>query len=348
MVANGKNGLLPAVSEVGTSWVPGLAGMNALQPVPAGMMSTVEGAHDYVPQSWRSCFQFGDSHAWAIPWICGSRVLYYRKDILAEAGVDPETAFADPQSMVDAVLHLRDLGVALPWITSNVTSLNTLHLISTWIWAGGGDFVSEDGRHLVFAEPGAIESMSAFFQMGRCMGPKRREYTYGNAIDLFWRGDAAITMDGTWMYADQKSHASQKVLDNLGVALAPGPAFVGGSNLVVWANHADAQPAWELLKFLSEPDSVSTMCALIGLAPAKLSLLHAQGAGSAFDAILNRAMETGRAPSNHRFSSIVEDNLHYAFGLVWADMLKFPDKNPRDSLRNYILPLKARLEATMV
>ena len=58
-------------------------------------------------------------------------------------------------------------------------------------------------------------------------------------------------------------------------------------------------------------------------------------------------METGRSFSNHRFSGVVEDNLHYAFGLVWADVLKSPNLNPRDALRNYIIPLKDRLEAAM-
>ena len=348
MVTNGKKGLLPAVSEAGTSWVPGLADMDALVMVPSAVTQILGGENDYVSQLWKSCFMFGDSRLWAVPWICGSRVLYYRKDLLAKGHIDPDEAFASPDSMLDAVLALREAGLAMPWVTSNVTSLNTFHLIASWIWAGGGDFIAEDGQHLLFAQPNVIESMAAFFQMGRCMGSKTEKYTYNNAIDLFWRGDAAITMDGTWMFDAQKSSANPKVLENLGVALAPGPAFVGGSNLVVWANQADSGPAWELLQFLSEPDSVSTICEITGLAPAKLSLLNSREAlSSSFGPILNRAMETGRSLSNHRFSGVVEDNLHYAFGLVWADMLKSPEMNPREALRKYLLPLKERLETAM-
>lgn len=348
IMRKGKQGVSPAVSEIGTSWVPDLAGMEALEPVPSAVMKQLGGEKDYVLPSWKSCFLPGQSQMWAVPWVSGSRVIYYRQDLLDKAGIDPKAAFANPQSMVDAVLHLREVGVNRPWITSNVTSLNTMHLISSWIWAAGGDFISEDGQRLLFAEPATIDSMAAFFQMGRCMGREVREYNYDSAVDLFWRGDAAITMDGTWTYDAQKSTANPEVLDHLGVALPPGPAFVGGSNLVVWANTIDKQAAWDFLLFLSEPDSVIDMYKVSGLAPAKLSLLNSREVlNRAFGPILNRAMETGRSLPNYRFSGMVEDNLHYAFGLVWMDVLKSPEKNPREILVRYLTPLKERLELAM-
>ena len=347
MMTTGKRSALPSVSEVGTSWVPDLARMDALEAVPPALMGAVGGEKDYVSQSWKSCFLSGKSQMWAVPWVCGSRVLYYRQDLLSRANINPDTAFASPNAMLDAVINLREAGVARPWITSNVTSLNTLHLISTWIWAAGGDFISPDGRRLLFAEPQVIDSMATFFRMGRYMGPPQ-EYSYENAIELFWRGDAAITMDGTWIYDAQKATANLEVLDNLGVALAPGPAWVGGSNLAVLESARDRETAWDLLLFLAEPDSVLTMFKLTGLAPAKLSLLNSREVlQRAFGPILNRAMETGRSPQNHRFSGMIEDNLHYAFGLVWAEMLKSPNKNPREILVNYLVPLKERLEAAM-
>ncbi|MGC1378060.1 MAG: extracellular solute-binding protein [Anaerolineales bacterium] len=347
MMTTSKRNALPSVSEVGTSWVPDLARMDALEAVPPALLEAVGGEKDYVSQSWKSCFLSGKSQMWAVPWVCGSRVLYYRQDLLSRANINPDTAFASPNAMLDAVINLREAGVARPWITSNVTSLNTLHLISTWIWAAGGDFISPDGRRLLFAEPQVIDSMATFFRMGRYMGPPQ-EYSYENAIELFWRGDAAITMDGTWIYDAQKATANLEVLDNLGVALAPGPAWVGGSNLAVLESARDRETAWDLLLFLAEPNSVLTMFKLTGLAPAKLSLLNSREVlQRAFGPILNRAMETGRSPQNHRFSGMIEDNLHYAFGLVWAEMLKSPNKNPREILVNYLVPLKERLEAAM-
>jgi len=336
------------VSEVGTSWVPGLAGMDALVPVPQDVREKLGVEKDYISQSWKSCFRFGSTQMWAVPWVTGARVIYYRTDLLQKAHVTPETAFATPQSMLEAVQRLHKAGVTRPWITSNVSSLNTLHLISSWIWASGGDFISPDGRHLLFANPEAIESMASFFAIGQYMGPQGKEYTYDNAVDLFWRGEAAITMDGTWTYDAQRPTAGLDVLDNLGVALPPGPAFVGGSNLVVWANKIDPAPAWDLLMYMTEPESVLTIFKLTGLAPAKLSLLNSREVlQRPFGPLFNRAMEGGRSLPNHRLSGIVEDNLHYAFGLVWTDLLKSPTADPRELLTRYLVPLRDRLEQAM-
>jgi len=339
MSTNGRSGL-PSISEVGSTWVPDLSRVNAVRAVPSVLMEKLGGQGDYIPQLWKSCFSYGKPHMWAIPWISGSRVIYYRRDLLARAGVNPDIAFANPQAMLDAVIHLHAAGIAHPWITSNVTSLNSLHLISTWLWAGGGDFTSQDGQRLMFAEPGAIESMAAFFQMGRYMENKPQEYTYNNAIDLFWRGDAAITMDGTWTYEAEKDHANPEVIENLGVALAPGPAFVGGSNLVVWADATDKDAAWDLLAFLSEPSFVLTMFKLTGLTPTRLSLLNSYEVRARdFGPVFNRAIETGRSLPNHPFSGMVEDMLEYAFGLVWTDILKYPNMDPRDILAEHLVPL---------
>jgi len=347
MRTGSRRGVLPSVSEVGTSWVPDLARMNVLEPVPVELQEKLGGEKDYVSQSWKSCFLLGDKHMWAMPWVCGSRVIYYRRDLLDKAKIDPAVAFASPDGMLDTLERLRDAGVERPWITSNVSSLNTLHLISTWIWAAGGDFIADDGQHLLFAEPQSLEGMDTFFRMGRYMGPAQ-EYSYDGAINLFWQGHAAITMDGTWIYETKKSTTNLKVLDTLGVALAPGPAFVGGSNLGVLENASDMEAAWNLLQFLSEADSVLGMFTLTGLAPAKLSLLNSPRVLQRnFGPVMNRAMETGRSMPNHRFSGMIEDNLHYAFGLVWAELRQSPMKNPRDILVKYLAPLKDRLEVAM-
>lgn len=340
MMAGNRRSAFPGVAEVGSTWVPDLNRIGASKPVPGALVEKLGGERDYLPQLWKSCFSYNKPYMRAVPWISGSRVIYYRHDLLEKAGIDPCTAFTNPQSMLETVINLHHAGVAHPWITSNVPSLNSLHLISTWLWAGGGDFISEDGSRLLFAEPGAIESMGAFFEMGRYMG--HEQYTYNNAIDLFWRGDAAITMDGTWTYDAQKAKANPEVIENLGVALAPGPAFVGGSNLVVWENNAiDQDAAWELLSFLSEPESVLSIFKMTGLTPARKSLLNLNQVRSReYGSVFNRAVETGRSLPNHCFSGMVEDMLQYAFGLVWADVLKYPYLDPREILSEYLIPLK--------
>lgn len=347
MVRNSIHGVSPSVSEVGTSWVPDLVGMNALHPLPAAVIRKLGESREYVPQCWKSCFLFGNPQMWSVPWISGARVIYYRKDLLARAGIDPQVAFANSQAMLAAVARLHANGVTRPWITSTVASLNTIHLIATWIWAAGGDLISEDGRRLLFAEKEAMDSMALFFAMGRMMGPEPQGYgyTYDTAIDLFWKGDAAITMDGSWIYDALKGVAAPQVLENLGVALPPGPSYVGGSNLVIWTNTTDKAAAADLLLFMSEPESILAMSKMTGLAPARLDLLNSpEITGRDFGAVMSKAIETGRAMPNQMYSGMLEDKLHYTFGNIWTDVLKVPDGDIGEILARHLLPLKERLE----
>ncbi len=348
MVRDSIHGVAPSVSEVGTSWVPDLVGMNALYPLPVSVVRKLGSIEDYVPQSWKSCFLVGNPQMWAVPWVSGARVIYYRKDHLAKAGVDPQKAFVNPQAMLDTVLQLHQAGIARPWITSTVASLNTIHLIATWIWAVGGNLISEDGRRLLFAEKEAIDSMATFFTMGQYMGPESQEYSYESAIDLFWRGDAAVTMDGSWIYDMQKATANPQVLENLGVALAPGPAYVGGSNLVIWTNTVEKAAAADLLLFMAEPESVLEICRVTGLTPSRRDLLNSpEIAGRAFGKVMNEAIETGRAMSNQMYSGLLEDKLHYTFGNIWIDVLKSSYANLHEIIARHLLPLKERLELSI-
>lgn len=345
MVRNSIHGVSPAVSEVGTSWVPDLVGMNALHPLPAAVMHKLGDESDYPAQVWKSCFLAGSPQMWAAPWLSGARVVYYRRDLLDRAGLDPAAAFANPAAMLDTVVRLHEAGIAHPWITSTTASLNTMHLILSWVWASGGDFVSKDGRRLLFAEQDAVDGMTTFFRMGRYMGLKSKECSYETAIDLFWRGEAAVTMDGTWIYETLKRRASPQVLENLGVALAPGPTFVGGSNLVIWTNTADKEAAQDLLLFMTEPDSVLTISRLTGLIPSRRDLMNApEVTGRDHGEIFNRAVQTGRSLPNQMFSGMVEDKLHYTFGSIWVDVLNTPDLDPGEIITNHLAALKERLE----
>ncbi|HTX90621.1 MAG TPA: extracellular solute-binding protein [Anaerolineales bacterium] len=345
MVRNSIHGVSPSVSEVGTSWVPDLVGMNALYPLPATVTAKCGNKEDYVSQSWKSCFLVDNPQMWAIPWVSGARVIYYRRDLLEKAGINPDNAFLNPTAMAQTLSRLQAAGVERPWITSTIASLNTLHLISSWIWAAGGDYISKDGMKLLFAEKEAVDGMANFFALAPFLGPNPHECSYPAAIDLFWKGEAAVTMDGTWIYGDQKATAAPVVLDNLGVALAPGPAYVGGSNLVIWTNTADKFASEDLLLFMLEPASVLAMAKVTGLAPARLdSLRSPEIFEPAYGDTFVRAIETGRSMPSQMFSGMIEDKLHYTFGNIWADVLDSPDADLHEIITNRLIPLKRRLE----
>ena len=345
LVRSSLYGKAPAVSEVGTSWVPDLVGMNALYPLPNSIKKELGTRADFIPQSWDSCFLSGNPQLWAVPWISGTRIIYYRKDLLARAGLNSEEAFASLPSMLETLSRLAEVGVDCPWVTSTTASINTLHLISSWVWNTGGDFISQNGRQLLFTEDRALNAMGLFFQMARYLGPESSEISYEDAINRFWSGSAAVTIDGSWLYAMQKLIANPLVLENIGFAPLPAPAFVGGSNLVIWTNTLDKEAALKLMLFMSEQEAVLSICRLTGLAPARHGLTSlAEGGDAEFQSAINRAFETGRSLPNLMFSAMLEDKLRHGFGEIWTDILNSPHTDPREIIICHMLPLKARVE----
>jgi multiple sugar transport system substrate-binding protein len=285
---------------------------------------------------------------WAAPWLCGARVIYYRRDILDKAGVNPATAFSSPSTLLQTVAQLHEAGITRPWTTSTTSSLNTLHLICSWIWGTGGDLLSQDGKSLLFAEETVLRSITDFFALGRYMGPDPQDFSFDQAIQRFWSGEAAVTIDGTWMYQLRKKSAHPVVLDNLGVAMTPGPAFIGGSNLAIWTTTTDKTAAQELLSFLVGSESTFTICNLTGLSPVKLEALHApEYVARPFGEVMNQAIETGRSTPNYKFSGLVENKLRHALGMIWKNIFTQPDVDPYEIVAKTLIALKKRLEVVI-
>jgi multiple sugar transport system substrate-binding protein len=341
-------GRSPTVSEIGSTWTPDLVGMNALFPLPASMVKTLGSKADYIPVMWESCFVFDRPEMWAIPWLSGARVVYYRKDLLDKANLDPATAFSTPGAMLQTMAQLRESGIAQPWTTSTNSSLNTLHLVCSWIWGAGGDLLSPDGKNLLFSDEKVLRSIADFFALGRYLGPDSKDMSYDQAVERFWSGEAAVTMDGSWMLHQKRSDANPLVIDNLGVALTPGPAFVGGSNLAIWTDTTDKGAAQDLLYFLNEPETVIAFFNLTGLSPAKINILNSpEFTSRSFGEVVNQAKLTGRSYTNHKYSSLVEQKLRLALGAIWENVLNQPDADPFEVVAGILLPLKNRLEVAL-
>jgi multiple sugar transport system substrate-binding protein len=319
--------------------------MNALYPLPDSFKETLGSREDFIPQSWDSCFLFGNPQLWAVPWISETRIIYYRKDLLARAGLDPAQAFASFESLLETLARLSAAGVDCPWAAPTLPSLNTLHVLNSWIWGHGADLISRTGRQLLFTEENALTGMELYFQLGRYLGPKPRWISYEQAETRFWSGQAAVTVDGSWMYARRRKTAQPLVLANLGFAPLPGPAFVGGSDLVIWARSPNKETALELLRYLSEPQAVLSISRLTGLAPSRLNLLaSATTGGDEFQDVISQAFATGRTLPNTMFTAMLEDRLLQVFGEVWSDVLDSAQENLRAILLRHLEPLRMRMQ----
>src|SRR3954454_21572924 len=82
----------PDVTQAGTTQVPFFAALGGFEDL-SGRVKDIGGEAAYPQGVWNTTKIAGQDGNWALPWFTEARSIYYRKDVLEKAGVDPATAF---------------------------------------------------------------------------------------------------------------------------------------------------------------------------------------------------------------------------------------------------------------
>ncbi len=335
----------PDVSELGTTWVGDLIGMNALRPFNTAEIAALGKPGAFLPQAWRSAaFHTAgrpNERVWSIPWLAGARMLYYRKDLLEQSGIDPHHAFSSISQLSATVRRLSEAGVRVPWTVPTGYTHTTLHNISSWIWGAGGDFLSDGSKRMTLLEPDALEGMCEYFSLRRYLAPEVRNLNGLEPDDyLLKHPDAAATISGPWMFA--RIQNSQD--DQIGVTLPPGPSFVGGSNLIIWKSARHPEAAFKLVHFLTQTPAQVEYAQSIGLLPARRAAIASEPFASDPNwQTVTRGLDNGRSYPAIRLWGLIEDRLTTAFNAVWIDLLADPQAGVREVLLKHLQPLTERL-----
>jgi multiple sugar transport system substrate-binding protein len=339
----------PDVSEVGTTWIGDLVGMNALRPFNAAEVAAVGKAAAFSPSTWQSAMQYGDTRVWSIPWLAGARLIYYRPALFERAGIDPGTAFRSGEQLEETISRLKSAGIPVPWTVPTGFTHTTLLNIASWVWAAGGEFISADGRSIRFMEPAALEGMRAYFRLGRYLAPEVRFLNRLEPDVLFLENaETAVTISGPWLFCEARGRIAEGGRARMAVALPPGAPFVGGSNLVIWKYSRQAEAAVKWIRFLTRTASQVSYCQHIGLLPARAEALERPPFSSdPFWQIANRGLEAGRTFPVIRLWGLVEDRLTTVFSGVWAEVLASPELDPLVPLRKHLAPVAERLEGLL-
>ncbi|MFD7835457.1 ABC transporter substrate-binding protein [Streptomyces sp. NPDC059761] len=199
---------------------------------------------------------FGD-RLYALPYVTNAGLLYYRKDILDEAGEQPPRTWADleRQARTLAPLHGIDgyAGQFLPYegLTVNVTEA---------IQSAGGTVLGDDGNRVAVDSPAAragLEFLASGVREG-WITPEALTYTEEKSRTAFQNGGLLFLRNWPYVYADASAPGS-KIAGRFGAVPlpgrnGPGSSVLGGSNLAVSARSRHAASADDLLAYLtSEP-----------------------------------------------------------------------------------------------
>jgi multiple sugar transport system substrate-binding protein len=334
------------LSEVGTTWIGSFVSMNALRAFKPDEIEQVGGECVFLPTAWQTTSLVGDGRVWAIPFLSDVRVIFYWRNMLEKAGVEEAGAFTSFDAIEETLSRLKKI-ITAPWaVPTDVSTQDTLHNASSWVWAVGGNFVSADGRKVGFAQPAVLAALKAYFGLHRFMPQKKHPLSGERVVELFCQRKTAAILSGPWLIPylrAQASFAGQEA--KIGIALPPGPSFVGGTNLIVWKHARYETECIELICQLIEPQAQIQFCNVTGLLPVRMeALADPFYTSDPFNRVLVEALQNGRIPTQFALWGMVEDKLSTSFAQVWADIFTRPGGNLEAILARHLEGLARRLD----
>jgi ABC-type glycerol-3-phosphate transport system substrate-binding protein len=342
----------PHVSLIGGIWTSTMASMNVLRPFSAKEIGSLGGENAFYPAVWRNAIT-SDDGVWSIPFYMFTYLVLYRKDYLAQAGIDEANAFSNAQAMEDTVRRLKAAGIASPLILPSGQSFRArTHLLASWIWAHGGHFISHDERNARFTDPEAIHGMVEFFNLYRHMNPINYGLSAPQSLEQFATGKTAITFAGANSQEIIINFNRHEVLENIGAAPVPGVPWFGGSNLVIWKevrmHPVQEKAAIDLIRFLTAPE------AQIKLANAQFSLPSRVGALPeikyaipAYRAAVEESVRRGQSYPPVGLWVRILNEMTNVFDIVTADVIEKHDEDIEQILLRRLKPLANRLNLMM-
>ena len=333
-------------SEVGTTWVGHFIDKYNLHRLTSSELDFLGGSRAFLRSTLQSTSLINDERMFAIPLLADTRVVYYWRDALADAGVDERDAFITPARMRNTLAALQDAGYPA-WGAPTFQVNNTLHQIASWIWSNGGDFLDETGKRCTLLDSPALVGICRYYELYRYM-PCNFE-SLDSVLDYFEDGRISSTITGPWYLMRLiLGGATDEVLSNLGVALPPGPPFVGGSNLVIWDGVEDSRmdEVLSVIAHLTSPEIQQEICKATGLLPVRQDVLEeAPYATDPHYHVFAEALRMGRSLPMISFWGPLEEALLKGFGQIWDEVKLCPNcDNVEDIVVSVLDPIVRRFD----
>ncbi|HKG91786.1 MAG TPA: sugar ABC transporter substrate-binding protein [Gemmatimonadaceae bacterium] len=268
----------PDVAQLGNTWVPEFAALDALEPLDGRVAgSTAVAREDFFPGIWAT--NVVDGVTYGVPWYVDTRVLFYRTDLLARAGYRRMPESWD--GWVEAMRKVKALGAG----GSPARSYAILLPLDEWAQPvvmgvqAGSELLRDGGRYGAFSQPEfrrGFEFYVDLFRQG--LAPTVANTQVANLYQEFAAGTFALYITGPWNLGEFRNRLPAELQDKWATAPLPGPGGIergfsnaGGASLVVFRGSAHKDAAWRLVEFLSAPERELRFYQLTGDLPPRLT-----------------------------------------------------------------------------
>ncbi len=304
----------PDLAQLGNTWIPEFVALRAVEPLGpwlAGSRAVAESS--YFAGIWDT--NVVDGVPYGVPWYVDTRVLFYRRDLLRQAGWDSiPGGWSEWLRAMEDVKRLGRGRFAIFLPTNEYTP---------WIVLGmqAGSPLLRDGESRGdFSGPEYRRAAAFYLEVfRRGLAPNVAGATIANRYQEFERGTFAMYISGPWDVGEFGRRLSPAMKGAWFIATLPGPdgpasgvSSAGGSSLVLFRDSRHKREAWRLVEYLSRPEVQLRFQRLCGNLPARLeawrdSSLANDPFARVFERQLRRVVSTPKVPEWENISKSLQD-----------------------------------------
>jgi multiple sugar transport system substrate-binding protein len=312
-------GSAPDLCQLGNTWLPEFVALDALEPLDARVATSDLPPADFFAGIWAT--NVVGERLYGVPWYVDTRLLFYRADLLAAAGVaePPQdwNEWTGAMAAIEARAGPGRYAILLPVTEPEPLIALALQQADPMLRDGDryGNFESEGFRR-------ALEFYLGIFARG--FTPTASAADVANVWNEFGRGYFASFVSGPWNIGELRRRLPPDLQGAWATAPLPGPhgpgvSIAGGSSLVLFRRAGAKDAAWQLIDYLSQPPVQQRFHALTGdLPPRRASwrgaALENDVAALAFREQLERVKPVPRVPEWERIATamqqIAESTVH--------------------------------------
>jgi len=276
---------------------------------------------DYFRGIWDTNVVDGSVHG--IPWYVETRLLFYRSDLLAEAG------FAEPprtwSQWLEAMRRVKArAGPGRFAILLPVDEHEQPVILGREMGAG---LLRDGDRYGDFRSPAFRQAAGFYVGLYRNgLAPPWSNSQISNVYQQFAAGDYAFYITGPWNVGEFRRRLPAGMQDRWKTAPMPAPdnshdwpgvSLAGGASLVLFRASPHPEEAWKLLEFLSEPAVQVRFHQLTGDLPPRASAwtapsLAGDAQSAAFRVQLQRVAPAPKVPEWEEISIQIWQSLEPA------------------------------------
>lgn len=262
-------GSLPDVGQLGNSWISEFGTLKAVEPLDPWLAEGGFGREQYFGGIYDT--NVLDGVTYGLPWYVDTRLLFYRKDLLARAGYAAmPTDWASWKECLRAVAKrggAKHYGIFLPtneWMQPVVLGLQS-----------GSTLLADGGTRGAFRGPEFRRAFDFYLSLYReGLAPTYGLQDIANMYQELERGTFAMVVTGPWNLGEFSRRLPDSLQGAWGTAVLPGPdgpgvSFAGGSSLVMFKGTKHPAEAWALISYLSQPEQQVRFWRLTGDLPAR-------------------------------------------------------------------------------